>query len=106
MIDTLALIPLVKKSISENEDLNEKLQSLTNRVDSIEYVFKEGRKKVKLNLIFHSDHLSLRYNHGQTKTYELVTQQVFKVLDNLKVPYSTVDNGADKHKIHCLYINF
>src|SRR5574344_572221 len=99
MIDTLALIPLVKKSISENENLNEKLQSLTNRVESIEYVLKEGRKKVKLDLIFHSDHLSLRYNHGQTRTYEMVTQQVFKVLDNLKVPYSTVDNGADKHKI-------
>ena len=106
MIDTLALIPLMKQSISENEDLMGRLCSQTNKIDSVEYVFKEGRKKVKLNLIFHSDHLSLRYNHGQTKTYEMVTQQVFKVLDNLKVPYSQVDNGADKHKIHCLYINF
>ena len=106
MIDTLALIPLMKQSISENEDLMGRLCSQTNKIDSVEYVFKEGRKKVKLNLIFHSDHLSLRYNHGQTKTYEMVTQQVFKVLDNLKVPYSIVDNGADKHKIHCLYVNF
>ena len=106
MIDTLALIPLMKQSISENEDLMERLCSQTNKIDSVEYVFKEGRKKVKLNLIFHSDHLSLRYNHGQTKTYEMVTQQVFKVLDDLKVPYKTVDNGADKHKIRCLYINF
>ena len=106
MIDTLALIPLMKQSISENEDLKERLCSQTNKIDSVEYVFKEGRKKVKLNLIFHSDHLSLRFNHGQTKTFEMVMQQVFKVLDNLKVPYKTVDNGADKHKIYCLYVNF
>ena len=106
MIDTLALIPLMKQSISENEDLMERLCSQTNKIDSVEYVFKEGRKKVKLNLIFHSDHLSLRYNHGHTKTLDLMTQQVFKVLDDLKVPYKTVDNGADKHKIYCLYVNF
>ena len=106
MIDTLALIPLMKQSISENEDLMGRLCLQTNKIDSVEYVLKEGRKKVKLNLIFHSDHLSLRYKHGQNKTYEMVTQQVFKVLDNITVPYSTVDNGDDKHKNYCIYIKF
>lgn len=100
MIDTLALIPLIKKAVFKDLNLSAKIQSMTNRIDSVEYVFKRGRKTVNVDLVFHSDRISIRYNHPEMKsTITGVLRVVSSVLDAVNVPYGKEFVEPDKNGI-------
>lgn len=101
MIDLFAL---VKDEIFNNEILDKFPQIFKFKVDASEYVFREGRKKVKINLIFHTDHISLRYNHEDTETLRTVREILERILQKANLPYK-VEEGKKEKGLLCLYFN-
>lgn len=100
MIDTLVLIPLIKKAVFKDSSLSNRIQSITTRIDSIGYVFKRGRKTINVNLVFHSDKISIRYDHPEMKsTITGVLRVVSSVLDAVKVSYGKEFVEPDKNGI-------
>lgn len=100
MTDTLALIPLITKAISDDLSLSARIHSVTNRIDSVRYVFKRGRKLVTVNIVFHSDRISIRYDHPEMKsTIVGVVRVVSSVLDAVGVSYGKEFVEPDKNGI-------
>lgn len=104
MSEMIDLFTLVKDEIFNNEILDKSAQTFKFKVDSSEYVFKEGRKKVKINLIFHTDHISLRYNHEGTESLQLVREILERLLQKANLPYK-VEEGKKEKGLLCLYFN-
>ena len=96
MSEMIDLFALVKDEIFNNEILDKSAQTFKFKVDSSEYVFKEGRKKVKINLIFHIDHISLRYNHEGTKSLQLVREILERLLQKANLPYKVEEGKKEK----------
>lgn len=102
MVDTIDIFKMVKDEIFNDAFLDSRAETFKFKVDASDYVFKEGRKRVKVNLIFHTDHISLRYNHPDTETFMKVKAILEDVLFRAKLPYEILE-GEKERGLLCLY---